>query len=274
MTSVSGERRLVVTADDLGRDAAGTATICALWEEGLIDAATMIAVTEESPRAAARLRAAGLTPHLHLTLSSEPALPPWRPLAGGRSMRDARGALPGALRGDGHGPDPEEAIEEFEAQLAWMHAAGLTPRVVDFHTSELYVLHGGALLDLMLPWCARHGLGLRLPRRLEPFPGAAALPEALRAGHAAALRSADALGAPLPVFLLSHHGTARGADALRGELTGGLGRLPSGTSELVLHPSASGPGVPAVRPLEALVLRDPRWREALVTAGIRRVPHW
>ncbi len=85
---------------------------------------------------------------------------------------------------------------------------------------------------------------------------------------------ADALGVPLPAALLSHHGTAPSVDALRTSLTSGLALLPPGTSELVMHPSAAGAGVPAVRERETQLLRDGQWWEALRDAGIRQAAHW
>ncbi|WP_062950814.1 ChbG/HpnK family deacetylase [Brachybacterium sp. sponge] len=268
------ERLLVLTADDLGRDPAGTAVIIALGQEGLISAATLLTVSEESPHAAARLREAGLTPRLHLALMGEADLPPWRPLSDGASLRERGGAMTTDPRRLARELDLDEAVEEFDAQLAWMRDRGLEPGAADFHTTALYGLRSGALLEATLRWCARHGLGFRLPRRTDPFPGTDALPVAARGLHAAAVHLADALGVPLPAALLSHHGTAPSLDALRAELTDGLARLPPGTSELVMHPSARGAGVPAVRELEARLLRDEQWREALRGAGFRQVPHW
>ncbi len=274
MSGAPGERRLVVTGDDLGRDPAGTATLCALWEEGLITAASMITVGQEAERTAGRLRAAGLTPRLHLTLTSERGLPPWRPLTGGASLHDEHGWMPEDARRLGHALDLDEVREEFDAQLGWMHVRGLRPRGADFHTAALYALRGGELLEPTLRWCALRGLGFRLPRRLEPFPGTAVLSAPSRRAHTAALHLADELGVPLPAALLAHRTSATSCDALREELVDGLAGLPTGTSELLLHPSGPGPSVPAERPLEAALLRDPRWREALDAHGIRTVPHW
>ena len=274
MRAEEHERRLVLTADDLGRDPAGTAVIIALGQEGLISAATLLTVTEESPRAAARLREAGLTPRLHLTLMGEADLPPWRPLSDGPSLRERDGALTTDPRRLARELDLDEAVEEFDAQLVWMRERGLEPGAADFHTTALYHLRSGALLEPTLRWCARHGLGFRLPRRMDPFPGTDVLPVAARGLHASAVQLADALGVPLPAALLSHHGTASSVDALRAELTAGLALLPPGTSELVIHPSAMGAGVPAVRERETQLLRDEQWREALRTAGIRQAPHW
>ena len=274
MRAEEPERRLVVTADDLGRDPAGTAVIIALGQEGLISAATLLTVTEESPRAAARLRDAGLTPRLHLTLMGEADLPPWRPLSDGASLRERDGAMTTDPRRLARELDLDEAVEEFDAQLAWMRDRGLEPGAADFHTTALYGLREGALLEATLRWCARHGLGFRLPRSMDPFPGTDALPVAARGVHSAAVHLADALGVPLPAALLSHHGTAPSVDALRTSLTSGLALLPPGTSELVMHPSAAGAGVPAVRERETQLLRDGQWWEALRDAGIRQAAHW
>ena len=64
------------------------------------------------------------------------------------------------------------------------------------------------------------------------------------------------------------------ANVLRTALTSGLALLPSGTSELVMHPSAMGAGVPTAREREAQLLRDAQGRETLRDAGILPAAHW
>src|SRR5690606_29473804 len=86
-------RRVVLTADDLGRDESTTTVIAALLAEGHITAATLITVSPAAPKAAELARQLKVVPHLHATLTSEVGLPPWRPLAGSSSLADADGYL-------------------------------------------------------------------------------------------------------------------------------------------------------------------------------------
>src|SRR5699024_11116898 len=87
-------RRLVITADDLGRDEATDATISSLAADGAITASSLITV---SPRAADSLeviRGLPLVPGLHATLSSEEGLEHWRPLSGASGLGGKDGVLP------------------------------------------------------------------------------------------------------------------------------------------------------------------------------------
>lgn len=273
----AGERRLVITADDLGRDAAGTDTILSLWEDGAVTATSFIVVSPHAEAIAERLRADGRTPHLHITLSSETDIAPWAPLSGGASLLDEHGTLPADPRRAEQRADPDEVRAELDAQLAWMHDRGLHPRAADSHASVLYGIHGGRLLETALHWCADHGLGFRMPRHLDPFPRSGAFPPEALAGHRTAVALADALGVPLPAALLTNPlGAAELGDPARLAelLIAQLPALPPGTSELVLHPSADGPGVPAVRTWEAQLARDPRFRDVLEQAGLRTVRAW
>ncbi|MBX6752530.1 MAG: hypothetical protein IRY85_23195, partial [Micromonosporaceae bacterium] len=58
-------RRLVITADDLGRDAGSTEVIGALLAEGHITAASLITVAPESAPAVAAGRPGGVGPRQH-----------------------------------------------------------------------------------------------------------------------------------------------------------------------------------------------------------------
>lgn len=273
-------RRLVITADDLGRDAAGTDVIHSLHADGAITRSTLIPVSAESERAADRFRRSGLPVQLHLTLSSDAEPAPWRPLTSGRTLGDERGGLPVDARRVERLLDPVHARAELDAQLAWMHEAGLRPRSADSHAGVLYGLRGGeALLPMVLEWCAEHGLGFRFPRDPQLYLGADLRTET-RIRHRRAVELADSLGVRLPAAILttgrtvSTSGTSGGYEALRSELIHGLHRLPAGASELFLHPSAAGPGVPLLRTWEARLLRDPHWLDALRTERIELVEEW
>ncbi|MGO1284044.1 MAG: ChbG/HpnK family deacetylase [Brachybacterium sp.] len=270
-------RRLVITADDLGRDHAGTAAIHALHLAGAITRATLIPVSPHAAQAVETFRSSGVDPQLHLTLTSDAGPGPWRPLTSGATLRDEQGDLPADARRVELTADPEQVRAELDAQLDWMHRAGLEPRTADSHAGVLYGLRGGEqLLPMVLSWCAEHRLGFRFPREPGQHLGSGHGPGE-RTRHREAVELADSHGVRLPDALLTSRRTTAdhgGYQALRAELIDGLRRLPEGTSELFLHPSGPGPEIPEMRTWEARLLQDPHWRRALHTEKIELVEEW
>ena len=274
-------RRLVVTADDLGRDPASTDIVLDLAAAGHVTATTLIPVAPGARDAARRARAAGVEPHLHLTLTGERGLPPWRPLSGGASLAGPDGALPADPHAVGSRAEPGDVVAELDAQLAWAHEAGLRPAVADSHAGTLYGLHGRSFLAETLAWCARHGLAFRLPADPAPYlggPPSAPLAEA----HARAVALAGSLGVALPATVWTNRRSAADLgsyETLRADLVARLDDLPEGVSELFLHPSTTGaPGLDddagTVRAWEARLLRDPAWHAALDRAGVGLALGW
>ncbi|MFB4287303.1 ChbG/HpnK family deacetylase [Nonomuraea sp. ATR24] len=272
-------RRVVITADDLGREPGTTDVIAGLLAEGHVSATTLICVSPEADRAAARVRELGVVPRVHVTLTSERGLPRWRPLNGGASLADPDGTLsddPMVLGARGEAGD---VIGEADAQLRWMRERGAAPVAADSHAGTLYGLHGRSWLAEALEWCARHGLAFRLPRDPEPYFGGP-LPPPLAAAHERAVAYADALGVAIPRTIATNRRTAAdlgGYERLRDDYLRRLAALPEGASELFLHPSSedavTGPdGV--VRTWEARLLRDPVWLDALRSEDVEVVPGW
>ncbi|QOR70925.1 ChbG/HpnK family deacetylase [Ruania alkalisoli] len=274
-------RRLVLTADDLGRDAATTAEIVALAREGLITATTVIPVAPASAEATEQITTAQVATRVHLTLTSEASetsttselgVAAWRPLADVPSLVEADGSLttdPYRLGARGR---TEHVLTELEAQLAWTRAQGLHVTAADSHAGTLYGLHGQSWLEPALRWCARHGLGFRLPRDLAPYLGGPA-PEPLRSAHAAAVALADELGVPIPQTMITNDRTAAewgDYEAFRRGMLARVATLGEGTSELFLHPSSA----PEIRAWEARLLRDPALRETFRSEGITLVAGW
>lgn len=267
-------RRLVITADDLGRDEATDATITSLAADGLITATSLIVV---SPRAAAALgpiRDLGLHPGLHATLSSEQGIAPWRPLSAAPGLAADQGRLSTDPRRAVAAATAHEVIAELDAQLAWMHDHGARPRVLDSHAGTLYGIHGRSFLTAALRWCAAHALALRLPR--DPGPFLEAEPH-LAAAHRAAVELADQLAVPLPATICTNRVTAARHgryEALRGHMITQLRTLPPGTSELFVHPSSAPGDRLRARRWEARLLRDPLWHEALAQEVDELVGGW
>lgn len=272
-------RRLVITADDFGREPATTAVIIDLLTEGNVSATTLIVVSPHAADAAERVRALGVVPHLHITLTGERGLSGWRPLSGAGSLVNPDGELlddPFALQRQGETAD---VLREADAQLSWMRDQGLVPRAADSHAGTLYGLHGRSWLKETLEWCRRHDLAFRLPRDAGPYFGGP-LPAQAAQAHEQAVALADALGVRIPQTIATNRRPASelgSYEQLRDDYRHRLASLPEGTSELFLHPSRqdaiAGPdGI--VRAWEARLLRDPLWHKALEAEAIEVVRRW
>lgn len=88
--------------------------------------------------------------------------------------------------------------------------------------------------------------------------------------------TADDLGRdPLTDRVIAELAAVLGSyEALREGLLRGVDQLPLGTSELFLHPSGEGEGIPAERAWEARLLRDPAWWDGLAELGIEPAASW
>ncbi len=278
------DRRLVITADDLGVDSDTNATIVGLMEDGLVSATTLIPVAPAAQDAVERLRAADLpAPRLHLALSSgKEWATGWRPLATGvDSLTGPDGTFPVDAAAAEHRATAEHVERELTAQLDWMRDSGLEPPALDSHSGTLYGLHGRSLAGTALDFCAAHGLDFRLPRKLSTMLGLAV--RGLRAAHSAAVDRADALGVRLPDLLISSWLPGRlilSYAQLRAEVAAQLRRLPAGTSELIVHPAplSAAARMPTgdgrKRLWELRLLRDPAFHRALRRENITIVPAW
>lgn len=279
-------RALVVTADDLGYDPVTNREIASLLADGLITAASLIAVSPHAADAMDRLAEVrlpeGFSPAVHVTLSSERGREPWRPLAADvGTLTDDDGTFftdPAAMEAKGDG---EQVAGEAAAQLGWLHRHGARPYRMDSHSGTVYGLRGRSYLRQMLALCADHGLDFRLPRSLR-LVGGQKLPSGLQELHSLAVRAADALGVALPEELVTNpHPAAEidGYPALREYYLRAVAGLPEGTSELMLHPSAASPWTAhsedwAKRVWELQLLRDPVFTAALDVEHIERVARW
>lgn len=304
-TPASAPRRLVITADDLGRDPRTDEAVLSLVAEGRVTAATVIPVAPGAADAVRELTRRGMNPRLHVTLTSEAGVTPWSSLSGVRSLADAHGRLPHDPARLEAGAVDAEVYAEVTAQLDWLRAHVDVVVAMDSHAGTLHGFGGRTWLPGALALCARNGLGFRLPRRLSHealarfgglMNGDASPPDAARghpntgdavaserlaalAGlHEAAVSAAERLGVPLPETVVTNPRSAAqlgSAEALLALIVAELDALPPGTSELFLHPASPGaPGADEVRAWELAVLRDPRFSEAIAERGILLVSSW
>lgn len=263
-------RRLVITADDAGRELDSTMVIAELLRDGLITATTLIPV---APDAEAALDLVGAwAPRVHATFTSERGCPAWSPLTGGASLTVA-GSLP--LDPDDfvtHGTSDDVAAE-LEAQIGWFSAHGVTPSGLDSHSGTLYGLQGRSFLGIALQASARHGLPFRLPRSAAEYWGGS-LPEPLAEAHRQAVHAADALDVALPAAMITNRWSADelgSYEVLRDRLLHMLDLLPDGTSELFLHPAPETVPAPSqpIRAWELRLLQDDRFQRAIDDAFVR-----
>ncbi|MFB6609942.1 ChbG/HpnK family deacetylase [Agromyces sp. NPDC056379] len=272
-------RRLVLTADDLGREPGTSVEIARLAAEGAITASTVIVVAPGAEAAATSAARAGIVPRLHATLSSERGLTAWRPVRAAASLVSADGTLPFDPTEVGARADAADVAAELDAQLQRLTSWGIRPLALDSHAGTLYGLTGRPFIAEALELAARHGLGFRLPRDPALYLGGA-LPVEAASIHATGVAAADAAGVPIPAAIATNRTPAAQLGSY-GSLRDGylrlLGALPDGTSEIFMHPApehaVSGPdGI--LRAWELALLRDDAFRTAIETEGIELVDAW
>ena len=269
MTQPSARRRLIVTADDFGRDLAINEAVEIAHRDGILTCASLMVTAPEAADAVARARhLPGLRVGLHLVLvDGTPAAPP--------------AALGPVLRHDGRFDDNmlraglrwfllpgmrRRLAAEIAAQFAGFQATGLTLDHVNAHKhmhvhptiARLIVEIGRdfGLGAVRLPYEPRQVLGCAFPseRHLVPMflPAVAAL---RRRRRHAGLAGNDYL------FGMAWSGTMT-----EERLLGLLPHLPLGTSEIYCHP--------ATRETRALVAAMPGYRHvdelgALLSARVK-----
>lgn len=247
----TGQKILIVNADDLGRSAGVNDGVFAAHRGGVVSSATLMV---GFPAAAAAAREWAAQPDLgdlgiglHVTLSGggAPLLPP----DAVRSLVDGAGRLPPrpeALAG----ADAGEVLAEVRAQLARFRAlCGRLPTHLDghHHCHRLPVV-----LDALVAVAGEHGLPVR------------------NASLAVAARLRGAGVATTDFFVERFFG----AEARLEVLLDVVASLAPGTTELMCHPAVvdeelrSGSTYVAARARELEVLTHPEARRALAAAGV------
>lgn len=271
---VTGERVLIVNADDLGLSAGVDEGILTAHREGIVTSASVMASAPGARQAVARaLREApelGLGLHVNLT-HGRPLLPPQRvpSLVGadGRFVHVAWGiAHPERWRAD-------EVSAEVEAQARrFLEIAGRAPDHVDAH--QLVGTVSDPCRRAMVDVARRYGVPVRRMRTSLAGPVERWFDDRRSPGFLDGLRWPWRRGAP-------SRRTAVGADGLElrfyGERAGVetllriLETLPEGVTELVCHPGAGGEDEDAYlhRAAELAALTDPRVRAKVRERGIR-----
>jgi hopanoid biosynthesis associated protein HpnK len=270
-------RRLVITADDFGADAAVNEAVEIAHRQGVLTAASLMVGAPAAADAAARARALpGLRVGLHLTLvDGRPVLP----AAQVSRLVDEKGQFRTDMAAAGARMffDPlarRQLAAEIAAQFQAFADTGLALDHVNAH--KHFHLHP-TIAGLVLKIGARHGLrAARVP--VEPARVLAAVePGAGQGGVSPFNLMAKALRArfrraglvvPDAVFGLCWSGAMTS-----GRLSGLIAHLPPGFSEIYLHPAAAAdyPGsAPGYRYLEEFAaLTAPEVALALRRSNIR-----
>jgi chitin disaccharide deacetylase len=236
------DRRLIITADDLGVNAQRSHGIFQACEFGVVTNASLIPNVPESETAARHARERGVATGLKLTLTSEYPLSAASHIPGltehNGLFLEARKFFP-ALQ---EGRVPRASLErELRSQLEWFFDAhGLSPSHIcsqdDVH------LHP-AVYEVLIPFLDRYGVRhVRIPCELPlpPFGYEITEPELVAAqkrNERALAAKAAYLGQGL-VTTDHFRGTTLHGNASLKNMRHIVARLPEGVTELVTHPGS------------------------------------
>ena len=268
---MTGERRLIVNADDLGLHAQIDAGILRCHREGIVTSASICPSGVSFASAVAGAREAGLDVGVHLTLVGEaplsppetvPTLAPGGRLPGGYASLFRRLLLRQVRT--------SEIERELEAQVARVRDAGLA---VSHLNSHQHVHFHPSLLPVTLRLARRFGIrALRAADHVRPLFGMRTAALALLVRRAARRARKEGLGVPDTVLGLAAPGCLNEQGLLRV-----LDHLPAGTSELVCHPGSRDAEIDAAYGWhfhwdeEARALTSALVRESLLRHGIRLI---
>ncbi len=234
-------RRLIITADDLGINAQRSHGIFQCVEFGVVTNASLMPNAGDSDMAGRHARERGVAAGLHLTLTEDCPLSnagEIETLLEGNGTFLPKEKMRKAL--DDGAVDAVHLEREIRAQVEWMFDVYGAPTHIDGH-HHIHVWP--AVVHALLPIVERYGIRfVRMPLE-EPLPpfGYEVPAEQLAATRAMNDRARAARA------LFSAHGII-GTDHFRGHTLVGnaslknlrhvLGRLPEGTTELMVHPGS------------------------------------
>ncbi|WP_019637187.1 polysaccharide deacetylase family protein [Paenibacillus fonticola] len=234
-------RKLIINCDDFGQSTALNQAIMHLLEEGKVSSATIMAVAPGFEEAAAwSVRRQRANIGLHLTLTSEFERLRWASLTGDTSLHDERGYQHKTVREFEQKARTGAVLKELDAQYERVRKAGLVISHIDNHMGSLYGMETGRSLLPQMFWKASCW---KLPARFFRYiyaedPLLSSL-SGIERPVARASALADALGVPIPDYLLSHpFGLQAGEtyDSFKQSILDKLYSLPTGVSETYFHP--------------------------------------
>ncbi|MEC0371700.1 polysaccharide deacetylase family protein [Paenibacillus chibensis] len=234
-------KKLILNCDDFGQSPALNRAIMALLEEKKVSSATIMAVAPGFEEAAAwTARRNQPNVGLHLTMTSEFDALRWRSLTGDPSLHDESGYQYRTVKEFEQGADAKAAMKEIDAQYERARKAGIAISHVDNHMGSLYGMETGrSLLPQTLWKVSRWKLPMRFFRHIykeDPLLGSLS---GIERPVARVVALADALGVPIPDYLLSHpFGIEEGEtyDSFKQSMIAKLYHLPDGVCETYIHP--------------------------------------
>ncbi|WP_027084749.1 polysaccharide deacetylase family protein [Cohnella panacarvi] len=273
----SGDRLLIVNADDFGLCKSTNDGILLLLEENAISSTTIMMTCPWSEDAAASyaLRTPSGDIGVHWTLTSEWNGYRWGPLCRtqpANTLSGRNGWFPATVGEFEKAAAPEQVRAELIAQTEAALAMGLPITHADNHMGSLYGIHTGQdLLPVVFDVCAMYGLPFRLPRQLQPALGRK-IPKELERRARQRVRQAEDNGIVLPDYLTGlefHRNSDETYDTMKAAGIEMLRGLLPGVTEWISHPShvteelRSFHGEPDKRGMELAFWRDPDVRAVL-----------
>lgn len=280
----SGERLLIVNADDYGLCKSVNSGIQQLLQEEVISSATLM-VPCRSAREAVEwsVRHPKFDVGIHFTLTSEWDAYRWGPINRGgatQTLVTDEGYFPKDCKTLEQQAEPDQVRGELIAQIERALQLGLNPTHADNHMGSLYGLETGRhFLEVVFDVCAQYGLPFRLPRSLPSGNGQIAPPEMAEQARQLGLL-ADSKGVVVLDYLIGLPFPLQQGETyqtLKSDMKKLLESVQPGVTELIIHPSLvtdellAFHGQPEKRGMEFQLFRDTDIQKTLRDQGIRLV---
>ncbi|NKI22096.1 ChbG/HpnK family deacetylase [Paenibacillus dendritiformis] len=271
----SGDRVLIIQADNAGHSAEANEAAFELLESGAVTCASLITVAGHSLAAAKRAVAgknASIGIHLTLTGGYRPRSAPDRI----PSLLD-KGRFPDSLSQLEKQADPYEVRHELANQIEWALKQGLKPTHLDSHQgSVLGLFAGNDFLDAVFDLCDTYELPFLLPRNIvrQSF-----LTQAQRRRFEYMINEARERNIALIDDLLPDaYGLAEAEnyESYREGIVRALAELKPGITQWTLHPERYTASYPqrkhqAKREMEYRIAADPAVQDVLAREGIKLI---
>lgn len=234
---------LIVSADDLGLCHAANVGVYDCLHTGMVSGATLMVPAPWARDAAARYR--GEDVGVHLTVNAEWERYRWGPITHAPSLLDGDGGFPRTIDDFWDHADLDEVRRECRAQIERAILWGFDVSHLDARMGAL--LMRPEFFDIYLELALDFGL----PARIAGGPGADRLGFPARqlaedAGVVFVEHVLPASGAGIRHAGIRHAGERHGAEGWIGGLQ--LGEIPSGVTELRLHPAIDTPELRTIAP--------------------------
>lgn len=163
---MTGQRYLIINADDLGMSASTNAAIGELFREKRITSSTLMAPCPQVGAAMNMVRENKYPVGIHLTLSSDWKSAGWPSIAPSAkvfSLLDENGWLWDTKQLAKHAKSSQVSLE-LEAQMQFMQAAGCEIDHADSHSGTLYGINGRLFFINAFRFCRKYHLPFRFPK--------------------------------------------------------------------------------------------------------------